>query len=100
MFLNSQLFGAFGRSFLLMSPFSMSCGVTQCWNVCVCLPMPGGIPGIWLMSMSILYSYIPGFTLLLNASKGPAEAAGGQRAAATAAAVRAVRITEFPLRGG
>ena len=67
-------------------PFSMSWGVTHFWNVWDCLPIPGGIPGMAPISISILYSYMPSFILPLKLSKGPAIAA-----AETAQQVRARR---------
>ncbi len=81
MFLISQLLGRGlpPRSLLPMfSPRSMDSGVTQCWYVWLCLPMPGGMPGIAPMSISILYSYMPGFTLPL---KRDVERTGGGKSA-------------------
>src|SRR6202521_617701 len=109
-FLVSQFSGALpSRGPRPICPFSMSCEVTHFWNVMFCLPMPGGMPGIWPMSISILYSYRPSFIFPLNWSKGPAQAIEAAKAAQAAASRRAFLIvanppgddsgenTEFPL---
>src|SRR5690242_9763459 len=53
----------------------MSSAVTQCVKVCFCMPMPFGMPGMPLMSISIVVSYWPSFTLPFIWSNGPAASA-------------------------